>query len=163
VFFETAGLISMEVPAIGKWSPEPNWMVVRRAYIEAGQDYTAMAKDRQKPPFWRRGKPNAKYDIALLRPADRARGKRFETLADAQEESERSEQLLRSFTGGNKELADFLAECRAGDYECNRPFCPICARVFRRWFIGEVLRITKGDEPVRIYGRSRQSAGDRRH
>jgi hypothetical protein len=109
-----------------------------------------MAKNRQKPPFWRRGKPDPKYD-ELLRPADRARGKRFETLADAQEESERSEQQLRSFTGGSKELAELLQECRAGDYECDRPFCPICARVFRRWFIGEVLRITKGDEPVRIY------------
>jgi hypothetical protein len=110
-----------------------------------------MAKDRQKPPFWRRGKPDPKYDIELLRPAALARGKRFETLADAQQESERSEQLLRSFSGGNKELADFLAECRAGDYECNRPFCPICARVFRRWFSGEVLRSTKGREPIRMY------------
>jgi hypothetical protein len=34
-----------------------------------------------------------------------------------QQESERSEQLLRSFPGGNKELAEFLQECRAGDYE----------------------------------------------
>jgi hypothetical protein len=48
-------------------------------------------------------------------------------------------------------IAELLQECRAGDYDCNRPFCPICARVFRRWFIGELLRITKGDEPVRIY------------
>jgi hypothetical protein len=110
-----------------------------------------MVKPRRQPPFWRRQTPSREYDIELLRPADRARGKRFETLADAQQESERSEQLLRSFTGGSKELADFLAECRAGDYECTRPFCPICARVFRRWFIGELLRITKGREPVRIY------------
>jgi hypothetical protein len=110
-----------------------------------------MAKPRRQLPFWRRQTPSHKYDIELLRPADRARGKSFETLADAQQESERSEQLLRSFSGGNKELAELLQECRAGDYECNRPFCPICARVFRRWLIGEVLRITKGDEPVRIY------------
>jgi hypothetical protein len=110
-----------------------------------------MAKNRQKSPFWRRQTPNREYDIELLRPAGLGRGKRFETLADAQEESERSETLLRSFSGGSKELADFLAECRAGDYECNKPFCPICARKFRRWFIGELLRITKGREPVRIY------------
>jgi hypothetical protein len=110
-----------------------------------------MAKTRQKPPFWRRGAPGREYDIELLRPATRAKGKRFETLADAREESERSEQLLRSFSGGNKELAELLQECRAGDYECNRPFCPICARQFRRWFIGELLRVTNGDEPVRIY------------
>jgi hypothetical protein len=110
-----------------------------------------MAKPRRQPPFWRRQTPSREYDIELLRPAALVRGKRFETLADAQQESERSEQLLRSFTGGKKELAELLQECRAGDYECNRPFCPICARVFRRWFIGELLRITKGDEPVRIY------------
>src|ERR1700730_4123510 len=110
-----------------------------------------MVKPRRQLPFWRRQTPSREYDIELLRPADRVRGKRFETSADAQEESERSEQLLRSFTGGSKERAELLQECRAGDYECNRPFCPICARVFRRWFISELLRITKGDEPVRIY------------
>jgi hypothetical protein len=110
-----------------------------------------MAKPRPQPPFWRRQTPSREYDIELLRPADRARGKRFETLGDAQQESERSEQLLRSFSGGNKELAELLQECRTGDYDCNRPFCPICARVFRRWLIGEGLRITKGREPVRIY------------
>jgi hypothetical protein len=110
-----------------------------------------MGKPRRLPPFWRRQTPSREYDIELLRPAALVRGKRFETLADAQQESERREQLLRSFTGGNKELAELLQECRAGDYECNRLFCPICARVFRRWFIGELLRITKGREPVRIY------------
>lgn len=110
-----------------------------------------MAEPRRQPPFWRRQTPSREYDIELLRPADRARGKRFETLADAQGESERSEQLLRSFTGGSKELAELLQECRAAYYECNRPFCPICARVFRRWFIGELLRITKGDDRIHIY------------
>ena len=89
--------------------------------------------------------------IARLRPSSKPKGQRFETSADAREESERSEELLRSFSGGNKELAEFLQECRAGYYECNKPFCPICARQFRRWFVGELLRITKGDEPVHVY------------
>ena len=89
--------------------------------------------------------------LLCLRPSSKPKGQRFETSADAREESERSEQLLRSFSGGNKELAEFLQECRAGDYECNKPFCPICARQFRRWFVGELLRITKGDEPVHVY------------
>jgi hypothetical protein len=110
-----------------------------------------MPKVRRKPPFWRRGKPDPKYDIVRLRPKDRPKGDRFETVADARVESERSEMLLRSFSGGNEELAEFLQECRGGDYECNSPFCPICARVFRRWFIGELLRVTKGKEAVRIY------------
>lgn len=104
-----------------------------------------------KPPFWRRGDPRRQHDIALLRPADKPKGQRFETSADARAESERSERLLRSFADGNKELAEFLQECRAGDYECDRPFCPICARLFRRWFIGELLRIAKEKDPVQIY------------
>ena len=110
-----------------------------------------MPKKRQKPPFWRRGKPGPKYDIARLRPENRARGQRFETIQDARAESERSEQLLRSFSGGNKELAEFLQECREGYYQCDKPFCPVCARAFRRWFVGELLRVTKRNEAVRIY------------
>jgi hypothetical protein len=110
-----------------------------------------MAKDRRKAPFWRRTTPKQQDDIAFLRPESQPRGRRFETAADAREESERSEQLLRSFSRGNKDVADFLAECRAGDYECTKPFCPICNRVFRRWFIGELLRITKGHDQVHVY------------
>jgi hypothetical protein len=110
-----------------------------------------MPKKRRKPPFWCRGEPHPKYDIARLRPENSTRGQRFETLKDARAESARSEKLLRSFSGGAKELAEFLQECREGYYQCNRPFCPICARVFRRWFIGELLRITQRKEAVRIY------------
>jgi len=110
-----------------------------------------MPNKRRRVLFWRRGKPDPKYDIVRLLPENRPRGERFETLQDARAESERSEKLLRSFWRGSEELAEFLQECRAGDYECNRPFCPICARVFRRWFIGELLRVTKGNEAVRIY------------
>jgi hypothetical protein len=110
-----------------------------------------MGQEREKPPFWRRNKLNPKYDIALLRPAEMAKGKRFETLADAREESERSEKLLLSFSGGNKVIGEYLQECRDGYYECNKPFCPICARQFRRWFIGELLRVTNGRDQVHIY------------
>jgi hypothetical protein len=110
-----------------------------------------MGQERKKPPFWRRGKPNPKYDIAVLRPAKMPRGQRFETSADAREESERSEKLLLSFSGGNRVIGEYLQECRAGDYECNKTFCPICGRVFRRWFIGELLRVTKGCDHVHIY------------
>jgi hypothetical protein len=108
-------------------------------------------QQRRKDSFWRRGNPKRKYDIALLRPADRPRGERFETPQDAREESERSEKLLRSFSGGSKTVAEFLQECRAGYYECDKPFCPICARQFRRWFIGELLRVTEGQKEVHVY------------
>ena len=73
-----------------------------------------MPKVRRKPPFWRRGKPHPKHDIACLRPENRPRGQRFETIQDARAESERSEKLLRSFPGGNNELAEFLQECSGG-------------------------------------------------
>jgi hypothetical protein len=108
-------------------------------------------QQRRKDSFWRRGNPKRKYDIALLRPADRPRGERFETPQDAREESERSEKLLRSFSGGSKTVAEFLQECRAGYYECDKPFCPICARQFRRWFIGELLRVTERQKEVHVY------------
>jgi hypothetical protein len=111
----------------------------------------AMEQERKKPPFWRRGKPNPKYDITLLRPAKLRKGERFETLADAREESERSEKLLLSFSGGNRVIGEYLQECRAEYYECNNTFCPICARQFRRWFIGELLRVTKGCDHIHIY------------
>jgi len=114
-------------------------------------EYPAMGQDRRKAPFWRRNSLHPKYDIALLRPADRPRGERFETTQDAREESERSEKLLLSFSGGSKTIAEFLQECRAGYYECNKSFCPICGRIFRRWFIGELLRVTKGCDHVHIY------------
>jgi hypothetical protein len=110
-----------------------------------------MGQKRKKPPFWRRVEPNSKYDIAVLRPANMPRGQRFETLADARKESERSETLLSSFSGGSKLVAEYLQECRAGDYECNRPFCPICARQFRLWFVGELLRVTERRDHVHIY------------
>jgi hypothetical protein len=110
-----------------------------------------MGQDRRKPPFWRRQEPSPKYDIAALRPANMPRGQRFETLEDAQIESERSEKLLLSFAPGNKVIGEYLQECRDGYYECNKPFCPICARQFRRWFIGELLRITKKSDHVHIY------------
>jgi hypothetical protein len=110
-----------------------------------------MGQDRKKPPFWRRNSLNPKYDISLLRPANLPKGQRFETVADAREESERSEKLLLSFSGGNKVIGEYLQECRDGYYECNKPFCPICARQFRRWFIGELLRVTNGRDQVHIY------------
>jgi hypothetical protein len=110
-----------------------------------------MEQERKKPPFWRRNRPKAEYDISVLRPANMPRGQRFETLEDAQIESERSEKLLLSFARGNKVIGEYLQECRDGYYECNKPFCPICARQFRRWFIGELLRATKGQTEVHMY------------
>ena len=99
-----------------------------------------MSNSRSATTYWRRHKPPRAYDIALLRPSTLPRGGRFETVEDAANESIRSEIVL---TGGGapRHLREYLAECRAGDYVCEQTFCPICARQFRRWLIGEVLQI----------------------
>ncbi len=43
----------------------------------------------------------------------------------------------------HQRLADRLNECRTSPQRCGLPSCPICARVFRIWFIGELLRIVE--------------------
>src|SRR3982074_2979316 len=98
-----------------------------------------MPKNRRKSPFWRRRKPPARYDIARLRPATLPKGDRFETKQDVRYESERSEFLLRSYPGYSRKLAKTLCACREGDLICDEPYCPICARTFRRWLIGQLL------------------------
>jgi hypothetical protein len=105
---------------------------------------------RKKTSFWRRQAPPKKYDIARLRPPSLPKRDRFESMANAKAESARSETVLRAI-GGGPLYADFLSECRAQDYRCDKPFCPICARRFRRWFIGELLRITADRPNLKIF------------
>ena len=107
-----------------------------------------MAK-RTKLPFWRRLSPRKKHDIALLRPSTLPKKDRFESLTDTKAESERSERVLRAIPAGQI-YADLLSECRDGYYHCDYPFCPICARKFRRWFTGELLRLTEDVPSLKI-------------
>jgi len=102
-----------------------------------------MVSNRTKSPFWRRKEPRQCYDIAVLRPRALPKGHRFETAQDVRYESERSELLLRSFPGHSRGLAKNLCACREGDLICDKPYCPICARKFRRWLIAELLRVAK--------------------
>jgi hypothetical protein len=81
-----------------------------------------------------------------LRPQSLPKGKRFETLSDVLWESERSENLLRSFHTYSRRLAKTLRDCREGDIVCDAPYCPRCARRFRRFFIGELLRLVEETE-----------------
>jgi hypothetical protein len=104
---------------------------------------------RIKLPFWRRQAPLKKYDIKLLRPSILPKKGRFESIVDAKAERARSDAVLRSAAGGQV-YAEILSDCRAKYYRCDQPFCPICARRFRRWFIGQLLRITKADAPMQI-------------
>lgn len=96
---------------------------------------------RKRAPFFRRKKLQVDFDIARLRPKSLPKGKRFETLPDALCESERSEILLRSFHTYSRKLANTLRDCREGDIICDRPHCPRCARRFRRFFIGQLLKL----------------------
>lgn len=100
-----------------------------------------MAKSRRKPPYWRRINPAAQFDITILRHKSLPRGKRFETRRDANEESGRSAALLAT-RGQGKSYGVILQECRDGNYHCEKTYCPLCAREFRRYFAGELLRLT---------------------
>lgn len=92
---------------------------------------------KRRPPFWLRKSPPAHIDIAKLLPRTLGRGRRFETQPDVIHESQRSELLL--LQAGASLTAEYLNDCRSGAYRCLKTYCPICAREFRRWFIGEVI------------------------
>jgi hypothetical protein len=102
-----------------------------------------MSTPRRTAPFWRRAEPAAEHDIARLLPAARSKGKRFETMSDADAESHRSQAALLSHRPSNV-FAEFLLDCREGHYECKQTYCPRCARAFRRYLSGELLRL-KGE------------------
>jgi hypothetical protein len=100
-----------------------------------------MTGQRYRTPFWRRRLPLPQHDITKLRPPELGKGNRFETIDDARIESERSELLLKQARGGGRQLAKGLQDCREDHQRCDQTHCPLCARVFRRWFIGELLRL----------------------
>jgi hypothetical protein len=99
-----------------------------------------MTISRHKLPYWRRTIPAAPFDIVELRPKILRRGKRFETPRDVSEESLRSETLLAAQRRGGP-YGIYLQECRDGDYHCEKSYCPRCARTFRRYVTGELLRL----------------------
>ena len=108
-----------------------------------------MSRTRRKTRYWRRQTPPKGHDITRLRPPSSPKGVRFETPADAAEESIRSERLLEK-SEAPRSLLEYLSECRNGDYVCERTFCPRCARTFRRWFIGEVLGVVDGTTTAHV-------------
>jgi len=96
---------------------------------------------RPQKPFWQRRKPLKRFDITMLRPARLKRKKRFETLADIHAESTRSQEVLAR--AGHRLAAEHLSDCQSGAYICEKTFCPICARAFRRWYTGQLLKHEK--------------------
>ena len=100
--------------------------------------------NRRRMPFYLRDEPKPQHDIRLLRPRSLPLGERFETLEDVHKYSRDSEEKLAlSDCREDRRLADDLNECRTSDRNCGLPSCPICARLFRIWFIGELLRIVE--------------------
>jgi hypothetical protein len=79
-------------------------------------------------------------------------GERFETLQDARRYSLDSEYKLDLSTPQQDQLSNHLYECRTLAQRCDQPYCSLCARPFRIWFIGELLRIIEniGSGPVYI-------------
>lgn len=109
-----------------------------------------MTEPRRKLPYWRRTIPTASFDVAKRRPRTLPRGERFETRADSRDESLRSEMQLATQPGG-KAHGVYLQECRDDHYQCERTYCAQCARTFRRYFTGELLKLNSEFEgQVRI-------------
>lgn len=95
---------------------------------------------RRLGPFWRRRDPAAKYDVAALRPPPLQKGKRFETVEDSNEESARRQRSLVAHRTRNK-FSTYLCDCLDGHYDCEKSYCPRCAREFRRYLTSELLRL----------------------
>jgi hypothetical protein len=102
-----------------------------------------MVKCRKHINFWRRNPPRKALDIAELRPAYLKKKRRFETIEDSCAESIRSEALLRTRKTDFSWPAEMLHECRNNLHHCDCAYCPLCARSFRRWLIGQLLRLTQ--------------------
>src|ERR1700692_4949887 len=101
-----------------------------------------MNDTRSATPYWRRRKPLKSRDMTFLKPPSLGKRYRFESVADVKVESLRSEGVLKSTDCASLQQT-YLHECRAGHYNCEQTYCPICARDFRRWFIGETLRVVE--------------------
>jgi hypothetical protein len=113
-------------------------------YCVSVEDSIMTKSNRRRMPFYLREDPEPQYDIRLLRPHTLPLGERFETLHDAHKYSQDSEKKLTlSDCREHQRLADDLSECRTSDRGCGLPSCPICARLFRIWFVGELLRIVE--------------------
>ena len=92
-------------------------------------------------PTWRQQVEDARRDVVSSPLSASTNGNHFETNAEADAESIRSENALSSFRPRNA-FATYLRECRERHYNCEQTYCPRCARTFRRYFAGELMRLT---------------------
>jgi hypothetical protein len=95
-------------------------------------------KRRGRPPFWQQP-PHPQYDVVrLTRHASKGR---FETIRKVEEYYNINIKALRR-DDGCQHIADRIESCSGSP--CESPLCPYCARKYRRWFTGQVLRIADG-------------------
>ncbi len=81
------------------------------------------------------------FDIALTRPPMLPKGQRFESAEDARAQRDKDYERLDRL--GQRDAAKALFMCEPGD-PCGRPYCAACGRQFRRWLIGQALRLQAG-------------------
>ncbi|MFL5334022.1 MAG: DUF927 domain-containing protein [Geminicoccaceae bacterium] len=85
------------------------------------------------PDFYHHYAPRPEHDVRLLLPG-------FETGERAEAWRLKRIELLRKGGKASRRLADKLAACTTGAW-CLSPACPPCARAYRTWLGGEVLRL----------------------
>jgi hypothetical protein len=109
-----------------------------------------MAVD-SRAEYWENVQIPARLDLVELLPARLPKRLRFETKADVIERSLATENRLRKAGPGLQDMVESLADCRLGNCACRQPICPICARLFRRWFAADGMAIArKINNPVTL-------------
>ena len=96
---------------------------------------------RRSPAFWAKH-PEPRHDLVRSMPETLPLGQRFETVADAERYREKNLGALIKI-GGFQDVVDLIDACTPVA-PCRQILCPVCARSYRRWLAGELLRITAG-------------------
>lgn len=87
-----------------------------------------------RPDFHRHHEPEPEHDVERLLAG-------FETEAQAERYRRVRVGILRKGGEADRGLADRLERCGGPDGWCLSPACPSCARSYRRWLVGEALRL----------------------
>ncbi|MBP2292236.1 hypothetical protein [Azospirillum rugosum] len=112
---------------------------------------TGCTSATQRPPSWadRLPLPPVQHDVAWLTKHWKPK-ERFETADQVRERRDKLVRLLENGENAARRVAKRLKRCKP-QRRCGSGACPICGRRFRRWWVGEVLKllsfteITDGD------------------
>ena len=124
---------------------------MRRVIFHTQGLATKHRRDPEPSPFWCDAFVRRPFDISRLRPASLPKGERFETLDDARAYSAATQAVLRR-TKSEQYLrhAEALEDCANGDRTCAQPFCPCCARPFRRWLTANLLELANDAAAAKV-------------